>query len=158
MFADLDCSGGSFHKVVNQNQLVYYTYNLPIKSDRQLSKELFEKEFIALAYADHIDAFVPNGHDVKLCRLKPNTVFHDVTGDYKLVCVKVVKIGSGKRTYYELIKLDDNTRMRLLTESFCDCTVDIVDFYNIADKKEICPEYLTFETREEFTEYFDKMR
>ena len=59
MFADLDCGGGSFHKVVNQNQLVYYTYNLPIKFDRQQSKELFEKEFIALAYADHIDAFVP---------------------------------------------------------------------------------------------------
>ena len=158
MFADLDCGGGSFHKVVNRNQLVYYTYNLPIKFDRQLSKELFEKEFIALAYADHIDAFVPNGRSVELCRLKPGTVFHDVTGDYKLVGVKVVKIGSGKRTYYELIKLDDNTHMLLLTESFCDCTVDIVDFYNIADKKEICPEYLTFETREEFTEYFDKMR
>ena len=159
MFADLDCGGGSFHKVVNPNRLVYYTYNLSIKFDRQVSKELFEKEFIALAYADHIDAFVPNGRDVKLCRLKPDTVFHDVTGDYKLVGVKVVKIGSGKRTYYELIKLDDNTHMLLSTESFCDCTVDIVDFYNMTDKKEIfSPEYITFETREEFTEYFDKMR
>lgn len=157
MFADLDCGGGSFHKVVNQNQLVYYTYNLPIKFDRQLSKELFEKEFIALAYAYYTDAFVPNGRSVRLCRLKPDTVFHDTTGDYKLIGVKVVKTESGKKTYYELIKLDDNTHIRLSTESFCDCTVDIADFYDISDKKVFYPEYLTFETREEFTEYFDKM-
>lgn len=157
MFADLDCSGGSFHKVVNQNQLVYYPYNLPIKFDRQLSKELFEKEFIALAYAYYTDAFVPNGRSVRLCRLKPDTVFHDTTGDYKLIGVKVVKTESGKKTYYELIELDDNTHIRLSTESFCDCTVDIADFYDISDKKVFYPEYLTFETREEFTEYFDKM-
>lgn len=156
MFADLDCGGGSFHKVVNPNQLVYYTYNLPIKFDRQPSKELFEKEFIALAYAYYTDAFVPNGRSVRLCRLKPDTVFHDTTGDYKLIGVKVVKTESGKKTYYELIKLDDNTHIRLSTESFCDCTVDIADFYDISDKKVFYPEYLTFETREEFTEYFDK--
>lgn len=158
MFADLDCGGGSFHKVVNPNQLVYYTYNLPIKFDRQPSKELFEKEFIALAYAYYTDAFVPNGRSVRLCRLKPDTVFHDTTGDYKLIGVKVVKTESGKKTYYELIKLDDNTRMLLSTESFCNCTVDIADFYNITEKKVFYPEYVTFETREEFTEYFDKMR
>lgn len=157
MFADLDCGDGSFHKVVNPNQLVYYTYNLPIKFDRQPSKELFEKEFIALAYAYYTDAFVPNGRSVRLCRLKPDTVFHDTTGDYKLIGVKVVKTESGKKTYYELIKLDDNTHIRLSTESFCDCTVDIADFYDISDKKVFYPEYLTFETREEFTEYFDKM-
>lgn len=155
MFADLKC-GRSVHKLVNSDRRVYYTYDLPIKFDRQPSKELFEKEFIALAYADHIDAFVPNGRDVKLCRLKPYTVFRDVTGEYKLVGIKVVKTESGKKTYYEIIKLNDNTRIRLSTESFCDCTVDIVDFYNISDRKEICPKYLTFETREEFTEYFDK--
>ncbi len=159
MFADLKCCGcgSAVHKLADNDCIVYHTYNLPIKFDRQPSKELFEKEFIALAYADHIGAFVPDGRSVELCRLKPDTVFHDVTGDYKLVGVKVVKIGSGKRTYYELIKLDDSTRMLLSTESFCDCTVDIVGFYDIEDKKEICPKYLTFETREEFTEYFDKM-
>ena len=158
MFADLDCGGGSFHKVVNRNQLVYYTYNLPIKFDRQPSKELFEMEFIALAYAYYTDAFVPNGRSVELRRLKPNTVFHDSTGDYKLIGVKVVKTESGKKTYYELIELDDNTHMLLSTESFCNCTVDIANFYDYENKKEIRPEYVTFETREEFTEYFDKTR
>jgi len=159
MFADLKCGDFSrVHGLANTDCIVYYTYNLPIKFDRQLSKELFEKEFIALAYADHIDAFVPNGQSVELCRLKPDTVFHDTTGDYKLIGVKVVKTESGKKTYYELIKLDDNTRMLLSTESFCNCTVDIADFYNITEKKVFYPEYVTFETREEFTEYFDKMR
>ena len=158
MFADLKCCGRTVHKLVDNDRIVYHTYNLSIKFDRQPSKELFEKEFIALAYADHIDAFVPDGRSVELCRLKPDTVFRDDTGDYKLVGVKVVKTESGKKTYYKLIKLDDNTHMLLSTESFCNCTVNIVDFYDIEDKKEICPKYHTFETREEFTEYFDKMR
>lgn len=126
-----------------------------------VESDMYEKEFIALAFADYDgitlpdkSTKIPDGKHVRVRDLTFGATFIDDSGVYDYLGVEE----QGGKTYYIVENVKTGDRFALRTNAFCDCTVDIANFYDDLvnyDKPERKIRYI--ESRDEFTEIIDKI-
>ena len=141
---------GSFYPICGAN----------LKYDR-VESDMHEKEFIALAFADYDgitlpdkSTRIPDGKHVRVRDLTFGATFVDDSGVYDYLGVEE----QNGKTYYIIEHVKTGDRFALRTSAFCDCTVNIANFYDDLveyDKPERKIHYI--ESRDEFTEIIDKI-
>ena len=127
----------------------------------RVESDMYEKEFIALAFADYDgitlpdkSTKIPDGEHVRVRDLTFGATFIDDSGVYDYLGVEE----KGGKTYYIVENVKTGDRFALRTSAFCDCTVNIANFYDDLvnyDKPERKIHYI--ESRDEFTDVVDKI-